>query len=108
MNQQLYRALKVCLKLRLSINFINIMSTFLRPSYKMNYYPETATIETSIFPCPPGYEEDVEYIDRLLKPLYGMPLAARAWHTTMSAFFERKGCETVGFEKGMCQVVIDG
>ena len=39
-----------------------------------------------------------------------MPSAARAWHTTMSAFLEREGCETVGFEKSMCQwrVVIDG
>jgi len=29
---------------------------------------------------PPGYEEDSRYIHRLLKPLYGMPSAARAWH----------------------------
>ena len=32
---------------------------------------------------------------------------ARAWHTTMSAFLKREGCETVGFEKGMWRVVID-
>jgi hypothetical protein len=57
---------------------------------------------------PPGYEEDSRYIYRLLKPLYGMPSAARAWHTTMSAFLEREGCETVGFEKSMWRVVIDG
>jgi len=40
--------------------------------------------------APPGYEEDPFYIYRLLKPLYGMPSAARAWHTTMSAFFKEK------------------
>jgi len=27
---------------------------------------------------PPGYDEDSRYIHRLLKPLYGMPSAARA------------------------------
>ena len=48
---------------------------------------------------PPGYEEDSRYIYRLLKPLYGMPSAARAWHTTMSAFLEREGCETVGSKR---------
>ena len=37
-----------------------------------------------------------------------MPSAARAWHTTISAFLEREGCETVGFEKSMWRVVIDG
>ena len=57
---------------------------------------------------PPGYDEDSRYIKRLLKPLYGMPSAARAWHTTMSADLEREGCETVGFEKSMWRVVIDG
>ena len=50
---------------------------------------------------PLGYEEDSRYIYRLLEPLYGMPSAARAWHTTMSAFLEREGCETVGFETSM-------
>jgi len=57
---------------------------------------------------PPGYDEDSRYIYRLLKPLYGMPSAACAWHTTMSAFLEREGCETVNFEKSMWRVVIDG
>ena len=47
---------------------------------------------------PLGYQEDYRYIYRLLKPLYGMPSAARAWHTTMSAFLEREGCES-GFRK---------
>jgi len=49
----------------------------------------------------PGYEEDFQCIYRLLKPLYGMPSAARTWHTTMSVFLEREGCETVGFETSM-------
>ena len=56
---------------------------------------------------PPGYEEDSRYFNRLLKPLHSMPSAARAWHTMMSTFLEREGCETVGFEKGMWRVVID-
>jgi len=54
-----------------------------------------------------GCEEDSRYIYRLLRPLYGMLSAARAWHTTMSAFVEREGCEPVVFEKSMWRVVID-
>jgi hypothetical protein len=80
-----------------------IMSIFLRPSYKVNYYPGTATTKTS-----PGYDEDSRYIYRLLKPLYGMLSAAGAWHTTMSAFLDKEGYATVGFEKSMWRVVIDG
>jgi len=47
---------------------------------------------------PPGYDEDPLYLYRLFKPLYGMPSAARAWHTTMSAFLAKEGYATVGFE----------
>jgi len=57
---------------------------------------------------PPGYDEDPLYVYRLLKPLYGMPSAARAWHTTMSAFLAKKGCATVGFKKSMWTVTIAG
>jgi len=39
------------------------------------------------------YEEDFRYIYGLLKPLYGMPSAACAWHTTMSAFLEEKAAK---------------
>jgi len=56
----------------------------------------------------PGYKEDPINVFRLLKTLYGMPSAVRAWHTTMSAFLQREGCETVGFEKSMWKVTIDG
>jgi len=48
-----------------------------------------------------GYDKNPLYVYRLLKPLYGMPSAARAWHTTMSAFLAKEGCATVGFEKSM-------
>jgi len=81
-----------------------IMSIFLRPLYKVNCYPGTVTNETSIFPLHQVMKpEDSRYMYRLLKPLYGMPSAARAWHTAMSAFLEREGCVTVGlgFEKNM-------
>jgi len=37
-----------------------------------------------------------------------MPSAARAWHTTMSAFLAKEACSTVGFEKSMWTVTIDG
>jgi len=57
---------------------------------------------------PPGYDEDPLNVYRLLKPLYGMPSAARAWHTTMSGFLAKEGCATVGFEKSMWTVMIDG
>ena len=58
--------------------------------------------------APPGYKEDPLNVYRLLNPLYGMPSAAYAWHTTMNAFLQRKGCETVVFEKSMWKVTIDG
>jgi len=54
-----------------------------------------------------GYDEDPLYVYSLLKPLYSMPSAARAWHTTMSAFLAKEGCATVGFEKSMWTVTID-
>jgi len=45
--------------------------------------------------------DDPLYVYRILKPLYDMPSAARAWHTTMSAFLANAGCATVGFKKSM-------
>ena len=57
---------------------------------------------------PPGYDKDPLYVYHLLKPLYCMPSANRAWHTTMSAFLAKEGCATVGFEKSMWTVTIDG
>jgi len=57
---------------------------------------------------PPGYDEDPLYVYRLLKSLYGMPSAARAWHTSMSAFLAKEVCATVGFEKSMYTITIDG
>jgi len=56
----------------------------------------------------PSHNEDPLYVYRLLKPLYSMPSAVRAWHTTMSAFLSKEGCATVGFEKSMWTVTIDG
>jgi len=77
---------------------------FLRPLFRVNYCPETVTMAR----LPPEYDEDPLYVYRLLKPLYSMPSAARAWHTTMSAFLAKEGCTTVGFEKSMWTVSIDG
>jgi len=57
---------------------------------------------------PPGYDEDPLHVSRLLKPLYGILSAARAWHTTMSACLAKEGCATVVFEKSMWTVTIDG
>jgi len=37
-----------------------------------------------------------------------MPSAARAWHTTMSAVLAKERCATLGFEKSMWTVTIDG
>jgi len=51
--------------------------------------------------APPGYEEDPLNVYRLLKPLYGI-------HTTMSAFLQHEGCESVGFEKSTWKVTIEG
>jgi len=56
---------------------------------------------------PPEYDKDPLYVCCRLKPLYGMPSAARAWHTTMSAFLAKEGCATMGFENCMWTVTID-
>ena len=56
----------------------------------------------------PGYDEDPLYVCHLLKPLYGMPSATRAWHTNMPAFLVKEGCATLGFEKDVWTVTIDG
>ena len=50
---------------------------------------------------PPGYGEDAKYVYRLCAPLYGVCTSSRAWHKTMSAFMERQGFKTDGFEESM-------
>ena len=50
---------------------------------------------------PPGYTEEDGYVYQLRRPLYGMPSAARAWHTSMSAYLKSQGCALVGFERSM-------
>jgi hypothetical protein len=57
---------------------------------------------------PPGYTEDDGYVYQLRRPLYGMPSAARAWHTTMSAYLKSQGCVLVGFERSMWRATING
>jgi hypothetical protein len=58
--------------------------------------------------APPGFPEDPEYCYRLLKPLYGMPSAARAWFQTMSAFLKQEGCSKVGYEESMWKTTVNG
>jgi len=48
---------------------------------------------------PLGYDEDPLYTYCLPKPLYGIPSAARAWHTTTSVFLAIEGCATAGSER---------
>ena len=57
---------------------------------------------------PPGFTEDNGYVYQLRRPLYGMPSAARAWHTTMSAYLKSQGCSLVGFERSMWCATIGG
>jgi len=40
---------------------------------------------------PPGCDKDPHHAYRLLKPLYGMPSVARAWHTYYIERLARKG-----------------
>ena len=58
--------------------------------------------------APPGFPEDPEYCYRLLKPLYGMPSAARAWFQTMSTFLKQEGCTKVGYEESMWKTTLNG
>jgi hypothetical protein len=58
--------------------------------------------------APPGFEEDPNYVYLLRRPLYGMPIAARAWHHTMSAYLKSQRCNLVGFERSMWTVVKEG
>ena len=57
---------------------------------------------------PKGFDEDPDYVYELRRPLYGMPSAARAWHTTMSSYLKDQGCKTVGFERSMWTTVKNG
>ena len=57
---------------------------------------------------PKGFDEDPDYVYQLLRPLYGMPSAARAWHHTMSSYLKDQGCKTVGFERSMWTLVKNG
>ena len=54
------------------------------------------------------HRQDMTKILSTCKSLYGMPSAVKAWRTTMSAFLAKEGCATVGFEKSMWTVTIDG
>jgi len=62
-----------------------------RKSSKRNYYIISPRVITKPI--------IIIYVHRWLKPLYGMPPTARAWHTTMSAFLPKEGCATVGFDR---------
>ena len=57
---------------------------------------------------PPRYDVDPLSVYHLLKTLYGVPSAARAWHIKMSAFLAKEGCATAGFEKSMWTATIEG
>jgi hypothetical protein len=58
--------------------------------------------------APPSFPEDPAYCYRLLKPLYGMPSAARAWFQTMSTFLKQEGCSKVGSEESMWKTTVNG
>jgi len=55
-----------------------------------------------------GYNEDSLHVYVLLKPLYSMSSAARAWCAMMSGLLAKERCATVGFGKSMCAIMIDG
>jgi len=82
---------------------------FLRPLFRENYCQEMATMaRCTFFHLQDTLEIFSIDVYRLLKPLYSMPSAARACHTTMSASLGKEGCATVRFEKSMWTVTIDG
>jgi hypothetical protein len=56
----------------------------------------------------PGFTEDDGYVYQRRRPLYGMPSAARAWHTTTSPYLKSQGCALVGFERSMWCITIQG
>ena len=58
--------------------------------------------------APPGFPEDPEYCYRLLKPLYDIPSAARAWFQTMSTFLKQEGCSKVDYEESMWKTTVNG
>lgn len=47
---------------------------------------------------PAGYESDPDVVWRLIKPLYGLAIAPRAWATTFRSFLLSQGWTPVGFE----------
>jgi Reverse transcriptase (RNA-dependent DNA polymerase) len=47
---------------------------------------------------PAGYESDPDVVWRLIKPLYGLAIAPRAWAKTLRSFLLSQGWSPVGFE----------
>ena len=83
--------------------FSLIKLILVRFSFKENYCPETAIMaKWAFFHFQDTMKpDDPLYVYHLLKPLYNMPSAARAWHTMMNAFLANGECATVGFKNCM-------
>ena len=50
---------------------------------------------------PRGYPEEAGYVWKVVKPLYGIPSAARALNFTLSKWFSEYGFEKAGFEESV-------
>jgi len=77
------------------IDHVNISQAFLQG----DLLEEEGFEDNLLISPPPGYGEDVKYVYRLCAPLYGACTSSLAWHKAMSAFMERPGLKTVGFER---------
>lgn len=47
---------------------------------------------------PPAYESDPNIVWRLIKPLYGLSIAPKAWQCTLRSYLTSTGWKSVGFE----------
>jgi hypothetical protein len=54
------------------------------------------------------YGHDPEYCYHLLKLLYNMPSATRAWFQTMNTFLKQEDCTKVGYEESMWKTTLNG
>ena len=77
------------------IDHVNISQAFLQG----DLLEEEGFEDNLLISPPPGYGEDVKCVYRLCALLYGACTSSLAWHKTMSAFMERPGLKTVGFER---------
>ena len=84
--------LSLATKINMFTDYVDISQNFVQGEL----LPEDSQIGNVYISFPLGYEEDSRNMCHLLKSLYGMPSAARAWHTRRYALFWKEKAGNLG------------